>query len=138
MKIIEKPQSWPPIPQGNSQSKAIEREQIKLEPLNFQDYFLQICTFKRYGTDCGCGSTLLHTTPTFRNRSKTYGAPCRCKQILNWRTTKKVRLVSRSIYIILITYSMLQFHPHILDSKPQSLKAPKLYHYKCHFLELSI
>jgi hypothetical protein len=42
LKIIEKPQSWPPIPQGNSQSKAIEREQIKLEPLNFQDYFLQI------------------------------------------------------------------------------------------------
>ena len=30
----------------------------------------------RYRTDCGRGSTLLHTKPTFRNRSKTYGAPC--------------------------------------------------------------
>ena len=72
----ENPQSWPPIPQGKSQSKAIDRAQRKTQPLNFQDYFLQICTFKRYETDCGCGSTLLHATPTFKNRSKTYGAPC--------------------------------------------------------------
>ena len=65
----ENPQSWPPIPQGKSQSKAIDRAQRKTQPLNFQDYFLQICTFKRY-------ETLLHATPTFKNRSKTYGAPC--------------------------------------------------------------
>jgi hypothetical protein len=42
LKIIQIPQSWPPIPQGNSQSKAIDREQEKLQPLNFQDYFFQI------------------------------------------------------------------------------------------------
>ena len=72
----ENPQSWPPIPQGKSQSKAIDRAQRKTQPLNFQDYFLQICTFKIYGSDCGHGSTLLHATPTFRNRSMTYGAPC--------------------------------------------------------------
>ena len=42
MKIIQKPQSCPPNPQGNSQKKAIDREQGNLQPLNFQDYFLQI------------------------------------------------------------------------------------------------
>ena len=35
-------QSCPPNPQGNSQRKAIDREQGKLQPLNSQDYFFQI------------------------------------------------------------------------------------------------
>ena len=42
LKIIQKPQSCPLNPQGNSQKKAIDREQGNLQPLNFQDYFLQI------------------------------------------------------------------------------------------------
>ena len=46
MKIIQKTQSWPTNPQGNSQSKAIDREQERLQPLNFQDYFFQIHVLK--------------------------------------------------------------------------------------------
>ena len=48
----------------------------KATALKFSGLFLPNTLQKRYGKDCGCGSTLLHATPTFRNCSKTYGAPC--------------------------------------------------------------
>ena len=53
--------------------------------LNCQDYFFQICTFKRYEKDCGRGLPLPHATPIFINCSKTYGAPCRSSWYLEWK-----------------------------------------------------
>ena len=56
-----KTQSWPPNPQGNSQSKAIDREQGKQQPLNFQIYFFQI-PYKK-GMEKIVGVTQLYFMP---------------------------------------------------------------------------
>ena len=61
----------------------------KATAFKFSGLFLPNTLQKRYEKDCGCGSTLLHATPTFRNRSKTYGAPCRVACLTIFSTVRR-------------------------------------------------
>ena len=52
------------------------KERLKLWSPNFG-----ICMFKKHRKICRRGLTHLNATPTFENRSETYGPPCSCPNI---------------------------------------------------------